>query len=113
MTNPSIFDITSAWNYLWYISMAIMIIAWIIIIAATLTAAAAIPYLAARAMAKPGQRRRPTTSGRTLIIAAVAVIILMAGTVTGLAYGIGAAKDRDLVDRPNLTNVAETDLDDR
>ena len=90
MTDPSIFDITSAWNYLWYISMAIMIIAWVIIIAATLTAAA-IPYLAARAMAKPGQRHRPTTSGRTLIIAAVAVIILMAGIVTGLGYGIGAA----------------------
>ena len=99
MTDPSIFDITSAWNYLWYISMAIMIIAWVIIIAATLTAAAAVPYLAARAMAKPGQRRRPTTSGRTLIIAAVAVIILMAGTVTGLAYGVGAAKDHDLFGR--------------
>ena len=106
MTDPSIFDITSAWNYLWYISMAIMIIAWVIIIAATLTAAAAIPYLAARAMAKPGQRRRPTTSGRTLIIAAVAVIILMAGTVTGLAYGIGVAKDH-LVDRPNPASVAD------
>ena len=100
MTNPSIFDITSAWNYLWYISMAIMIVAWAII------TAAAIPYLAARAMAKPGQRHRPTTSGRTLIIAAVAVIILMAGIVTGLAYGIGAAKDQDLIGRLSAHRVA-------
>ena len=107
MTEPSIMDINSAWSYLWYISIAIMIIGWVIIIAATVIAAAAIPYLAARAMGNPDRTRRPAASGRKLLLAAAAVIILMASTVTGLAYGVGAVKDRDLIGRHKPPSVAE------
>ena len=111
--DPSIYDTSSPWSNLWLISSAIFVIVWALAITAALTAAAAVPYLVARAMAGRSRPRTPRTTNRALLIAAVAVIILMAGTVTGLAYGIGAAKDHHLADRPNLANVAETDLDDR
>ena len=67
----------------------------------------AVPYLVARAIARRSRVRSTRRTNRALLLAAVAVIILMAGTVTGLAYGIGAAKDRDFVGRSNPPSVAE------
>ena len=61
------------------------------------------PYL----MARRSQSRTARNNNRALLIATVAVIILMAGTVTGLAYGIRAAKDHSLSDRLNTPSVAE------
>ena len=109
--DPSIYDTSSPWSNLWLISSAIFAIVGALAITTVLTAAA-VPYLVARAMAGRSRPRTPRTTNRALFLAA-AVIILMAGTVTGLAYCVGAAKDHHLVDRPNLANVAETDLDNR
>ena len=59
-------------------------------------------------MAARRRSRSPRRKNRALILAAVAVIIiLMAGTVTGFAYGVGAVKDRDLFGRLNPLSVAE------
>ena len=95
--DPSILDPSSPWSNLWIISSAIFAVVWALAIFTALTAAAAVPYLVARAMVRRSQIRTPRKTNRALIAAAVAVIILMAATITGLAYGIGAAKDHDLI----------------
>ena len=46
-------------------------------------------------------------TNRALLLAAAAVIILVAGTVTGLAYSVGTVKHNDLVDLPHPPSVAE------
>ena len=94
---PEIFQDGSPWGDLWLLSMAIFAITWALAITADVTAAAIIPYLAvrmmtARTMARPGRFRTTGRTNRKLLLAAAAVIILIAGTVTGLAYGVGAAK---------------------
>ncbi len=88
---PSIFDTASLWGHLWLISSASFAIVWALAIAAALTAAAAVPYLVARAMVGRSQVHTTRRTNRRLLLAAAAVIILMASIVTGLAYGIGAA----------------------
>ena len=103
----SIYDTSSPWSNLWLISSAVFVIIWTLAIGAALTAAAAVPYLVARAMAGRSKSRTPRKTNRGLLLAAAAVIILMAGTVTGLAYGIGAAKDHDLIGRLNRADVAD------
>ena len=105
--DPSIYDTSSPWSNLWLISSAIFATVWTLAIGAALTAAAAVPYLVARAMAGRSKSRTPRKTNRALLLAAAAVIILMAGTVPGLAYGIRAAKDHSLSDRLNTPSVAE------
>lgn len=112
MTDPAIFDISSPWSNLWLISSAIFATVWTLAIAAALTAAAAVPYFVAKAMAAKSRHRMPRKNNRALLIAAVAVIILMASTVTGLAYGVGAAKNHNLIGHTNPANI-ETDLNKR
>ena len=63
----------------------------------------------ARTMAGRSRSRTPGKTNRALLLAAAAVTILMAGTVTGLAYGIGATKDCGLIgwlDPPGVTEGA-------
>ena len=110
---PAIYDVASPWSNLWILGTAIFAAVWALAFTCAVTAAVAMPYLMARAMARRSQSRTARNNNRAFLIATVAVIILMAGTVTGLAYGIGAAKDQHLADRPNLPSVAETDLNDR
>ena len=88
-------DIDSPWTNLYYLTMAAMVIGWIIAGVATIAAAVTIPYLAAIAMAALSRQPRRNTSGRTLIIAAVIVIILMASAATGLAYGVGTLRNNE------------------
>ncbi len=99
---PEILQGNSIWDNLWLISIAIFIATWALIITAAVTAAAVIPYLTVRMMtarmtavrtkAGPGRPRAAGRINRKLLLAAAAVIILMAAAVTGLAYGVGAAK---------------------
>ena len=109
---PEIFQTGSPWGNLCLISMAIFAAAWALAITAAVTAAAVIPYLAVRmtavrtmtarttagrttagrTTAGPGRSRAAGRTNRKLLLAAAAVIILMAAAVTGLAYGVGAAK---------------------
>ena len=88
-------DIDSPWTNLYYLSMAAMVIGWIVAGIATVMAAATIPYLAAMAMAALSRQPRRKTSGRTLITAAIIVIILMAAAVTGSAYGVGTLRNSE------------------
>ena len=105
--DPSIYDTSSPWSNLWLISSAIFAIVWALAITAALAVAVTVPYLLIRAVAGRSRPRTPRRTNRALLLAAAAVIILMAGTVTGLAYGVGAAKDRDLLGRPGPSSVAE------
>ena len=89
--DPSVLDPSSPWSNLWIVSSAVFAIFWALAIGAALTAAAAVPYLVARAMVGRSQVHTTRRTNRRLLLAAAAVIILMASIVTGLAYGIGAA----------------------
>ena len=81
-------DIDSPWTNLYYLTMAAMVIGWIIAGVATVAAAVAIPYLAAIGVSRLARRRR-NKSSRPLIIATFATIILLAAAVVGLAYATG------------------------
>ena len=82
------FDIDSPWTNLYYLTMAAMVIGWIIAGVATVAAAVTIPYLAAIGVSRLARHRR-NKSSRPLIIATFVTIILLAATVTGLAYATG------------------------
>ena len=106
--DPSVLDPSSPWSNLWIVSSAVFAIIWALAIGAALTAAAAVPYLVARAMAGLSQVRTTRRTYRRLLLAAAAVIILMASTVTGLAYGISTAKHHGLIDRSNPATIGLT-----
>ena len=82
------FDIDSPWTNLYYLTMAAMVIGWIIAGVATVAAAVTIPYLAAIGISRLAHHRR-NKSSKPLIIATVLTIILLAAAVTGLAYATG------------------------
>ena len=95
-------DIDSPWTNLYYLTMAAMVIGWIITGVATVAAAVTIPYLAAIGVSRLA-RRRHNKSSRPLIIATVLTIILLAAAVTGLAYATGEHQKYE-PDKPATSN---------
>ena len=89
---PEIFQDGSPWGHLWLISLTLLVITWVLAITMTVTAAVTIPHWVARIVAGRSRTRATGRTNRKLLLAATAVIILMASAVTGLAYGVGAAK---------------------
>ena len=94
--DPAIFDTSSPWSYLWLISSAAVVIGWAFFIAAALAAAALMPYLVGRLVGSWVRARSAPKTGtrtnRTLVPAAIAVIVLIGTAVVGLAYAAGALR---------------------
>ncbi len=95
-------DIDSPWTNLYYLTMAAMVIGWIIAGVATVAAAVTIPYLAAIGISRLAHHRR-NKSSKPLIIATVLTIILLAAAVTGLAYATGEHQKSE-PDKPATSN---------